>query len=463
MLIRLKHKNGFTDNKEKIQKLKQIPKVQKETVVKGTKKGLGNVLNRFAIMTLLILVQFGVFVVLLLELGDYTKWVSVLFTVLAVMMALFVIYRDDNPAYKIGWILLICLFPILGASMYAMVGNKRPSRRIKEKLEPVEKEHLPLLVGGHLELGNIDSRLEGTVRYIEERGPYPPWDCTKTEYYSLADDAFRELINDLRQAQSFIFLEYFIVATGSMWDEIFQILKDKAASGVDVRLIYDDVGSINKIPVTFPRKLEEAGIKVLAFNPLRPVASLVYNNRDHRKILVIDGKIAYSGGFNIADEYINREERFGHWKDTGLRLEGKAVWNYTVMFLNMWNAFMPTDKDYLQFRPYFWDESFNHLNDGIVQPYSDSPLDDERIGEDVYLEIINQAKKYVYIFTPYLILDNEMITALQLAAKRGVDVRIVTPGIPDKKLVFRLTKSYYKPLLKAGIRIYQYTPGLRGG
>ena len=243
-----------------------------------------------------------------------------------------------------------------------------------------------------------------------------------------------------------------------MWDGIFAILKEKAAAGVDVRITFDDVGSINKTPKRFISSLAQHGIKVLPFNPLTPIASLIYNNRDHRKILVIDGYIGYSGGFNIADEYINEVVRFGHWKDTGIRLEGHAVWNFTVMFLNMWNAFKKTEEDYETFRPHICHpEEFG--SDGIIQPYSDSPLDDENMGENVYLEILSQAEDYVYIFTPYLIIDNEMQTALSLAAKRGVDVRIVTPAIPDKKMVFRLTRSYYRPLIKAGVRIYEYTPG----
>ena len=234
--------------------------------------------------------------------------------------------------------------------------------------------------------------------------------------------------------------------------------REKAAAGLDVRLIYDDIGSIHCLPKHFVSSLKKAGIKVMAFNPILPFVSLVYNNRDHRKILIIDGCIAYSGGYNLADEYINRKERFGHWKDSGIRLSGHAVWNFTVMFLNMWNSFVPTEEDYTSFRPHKnHPEPFGE--DGIVQPYSDSPLDDESLGENVYLEILSQAEEYVYIFTPYLIIDNEMKTALVLAAKRGVDVRIVTPAIPDKKIVFRLTRSYYEPLIKAGVKIYEYTPG----
>ena len=275
----------------------------------------------------------------------------------------------------------------------------------------------------------------------------------------MADYAYPELLEDLEKAEHSIFMEYFIISEGGMWRGIFDILKRKAAEGVDVRLIYDDFGSLPTMPKRFVKELRNAGIKVHAFNPLRPILSLVYNNRDHRKMTIIDSYICYTGGFNLADEYINVEERFGHWKDSGLRLEGDGVWNYTVMFLTMWNAFVPTEDSFDEFRPHVHHPEAFGGDGGIVQPYSDTPLDDESVGENVYLDILNQARDYVYIFTPYLVIDNEMQTALCLAAKRGVDVRLVTPGIPDKKMVFKLTRSYYRALLKAGVRIYEYTPG----
>ncbi|HIV80917.1 MAG TPA: cardiolipin synthase [Candidatus Avanaerovorax faecigallinarum] len=426
--------------------------------LKTIKKVLGTVFNRFFIMVLLIMIQFGWIAVKLVELADYSQVITVIFTVISAIMALFVVYRNDNPAYKMGWVLLICLLPVLGATMYLFFGNKRPSRTIRKKVYPVEHAHrddarqeMPLIE-------EKDVRVRKTMEYISKFGPYPAWKNTSTRYYKSGEDAFVDMLEDLEKAEHFIFLEYFIVGTGKMWNKIFRILKRKAAAGVDVRFIYDDFGSIQKVPITFAAHLEKNGIKVLPFNPVKPIASLVYNNRDHRKILVVDGYIGYSGGFNLADEYINEEERFGYWKDTGVRLEGDAVWNYTFMFLNLWNAYRKTEDDYSMFRPYIYGPK-KQESDGIVQPYSDSPLDDENLGENVYLEIVNRATDYLYIFTPYLIVDSEMMTCLQLASKRGVDVRIVTPAIPDKKIVFRLTRSYYRPLIKAGIRIYEFTPG----
>ncbi len=419
---------------------------------------ISKIFNRMTILAVLILTQMAWLGLLFLRIGFYTTYTQVFFTIIAVLVALFVIYRDENPAYKLGWIVLIAILPILGVAMYGFFGNKRPSRRLRVRILPEEEKHRKDLVQVH-DLDEIQSsRLQRTMDYIAKKGPYPAWYGTRTRYYRLGDKAFPEMLADLRRAEHFIFLEYFIIANGEMWDEVHAILKEKAAAGVDVRLIFDDVGSMEKLPRNFAAQMEAEGIKTLAFNPLRPVASLVYNNRDHRKILVIDGYIGYTGGFNIADEYINRIVRFGHWKDSGLRLEGMAVWNFTVMFLTLWNAFRPTEEDFTPYHPHVWHpESFD--SDGFVQPFSDSPLDDENLGENTYLEIITQAEDYVYLYTPYLIPDNEMVAALTLAAKRGVDVRIVTPGIPDKKLIYRLTRSYYRPLLKAGVRVYEYTPG----
>ena len=235
-------------------------------------------------------------------------------------------------------------------------------------------------------------------------------------------------------------------------------MKRKVKEGVMVRLIYDDVGSIKTLPRHFERNLKEMGIECAAFNPFRPILSIILNNRDHRKILVVDGQIGFTGGINIADEYINRKERFGYWKDAGIGVKGEAVWSLTTMFLEMWNYIKQTSEDYLKYLPEIYNKQDNP-EDGFVQPYSDTPLDHENVGENIYLNMINHAKQYVYIYTPYLIVDNEMTVALQNAAKCGIDVRIVTPEIPDKKLIFLLTQSYYEQLIQYGVKVYQYKPG----
>lgn len=269
---------------------------------------------------------------------------------------------------------------------------------------------------------------------------------------------FPAMLDAIREAKHYIFLEYFIISEGYMFETMVDLLAEKVKEGVEVRLIYDDVGCVNTLPHRYYKKLQAKGIKCAAFNPFRPVISVIMNNRDHRKILVVDGKVGFTGGINLADEYINRIERFGYWKDTGIRLEGDGVWSLTQMFLSMWNTIIQSKEDYSQYLPsVYQDKPF--IQDGFVQPYGDSPLDHENVGENVYLNIVSRAKDYVYIFTPYLIVDHEMLVALCNAAKSGVDVRIVTPEIPDKKMVYLLTQSYYEPLIRAGVKIYQYTPG----
>ena len=265
------------------------------------------------------------------------------------------------------------------------------------------------------------------------------------------------MLEELKKAEKFIFFEYFIVAKGKMWDSILELLKEKASSGVDVRVIYDDLGCISTLSNSYPKELEKLGIKCVVFNKLRAFAGVIMNNRDHRKILIVDGKVAFSGGINIADEYINENSKYGLWKDNGIRISGDAVWNYTVMFLTMWNAFQKEkDQDFTKFK---YDFGKRENSKEYVVPYAETPLDDEITGEDIYLNIINQANKYVYIFTPYLIIDTDMINALNLAAKRGVDVRIVIPGIPDKKIVYTLSCSYVTTLVNNGVKIYKYLPG----
>ena len=304
-------------------------------------------------------------------------------------------------------------------------------------------------------ISNKDLGIYGQVQYISNYVGYPIYDNTEIKYFPLGEDVYPVMIEELKKAKKFIFLEYFIIGKGKMWQGILDILEQKVKEGVDVRVIYDDVGSISSLPNKYDRFLESKGIKCVVFNKLKPIIAVIMNNRDHRKIMVIDGNVSFSGGINIADEYINKKEKYGHWKDNGIMIKGEATWNFTVMFLKIWNAYREDDDTFEKFRPTIKDVKA----DGYILPYGENPLDDEIVGENIYLNIINQAKKYVYIFTPYLIIDSEMLSAITLASKRGVDVRIVTPGIPDKKIVFTLTRSYYKMLKKDGVKIYEYTPG----
>ncbi|MFQ9073340.1 MAG: cardiolipin synthase [Faecalibacillus faecis] len=296
--------------------------------------------------------------------------------------------------------------------------------------------------------------MKGQMNYLNQQR-YPTYYGQDLKYFSLGDDAFEPLLEDLINAMKFIFMQFFIVDEVKMLTSVLDILKQKVQEGVEVRFMYDDVGSLTMLPRHYYRQLEKMGIQSVAFNPFVPFLSLAMNNRDHKKIVVVDGKIGFSGGFNLADEYINQRVKYGHWKDSGLMIHGEAVNSLTKLFLESWNVAKNSEEDYEKY--YVHEE--NKENDGFGVPYGDSPLDDESVGENVYLNMINQSHDYLYITTPYLILDDNLQTALINASKRGVDVRIITPGIPDKKLVFRVTRSYYQTLMKHGIRIYEYTPG----
>lgn len=430
---------------------------KKKKVPMSGKGMIGLVLGRMPVTLFLIAVQIFWLVAFGLWLSRYAAWFNTAFTLVAFAVVAFLILKEDNPSYKLTWIVVVAFLPLFGGMMYLLFGNKRPSRRMRKRLESVEAARRELMEAQEPGVtAELDTRVAGTSAYLTRRGPFPAYRNTDVVYFEVGERLFEQLLPDLEAAKSYIFMEYFILAEGSVWEEISEILCRKAQEGVDVRIIYDDMGSVSVLPRGLYTQMARAGVRVMAFNPFLPLVSLVMNHRDHRKITVIDGRVAYTGGINIADEYANRCVRFGHWKDTGLRLEGEAVRSFAVMFLNMWNAYRKTDEDYT---PYLPADVKRRETGGIVQPYCDSPLDEENLAENVYLDILAQAKRYVYIFTPYLIIDSEMQAALTLAAKRGVDVRIVTPGVPDKKMVYRLTRSYYTPLIRAGVRIYEYSPG----
>ena len=413
------------------------------------------VINRATVTVALVLLQIGWLLWAFFSLTAGKVWVNAGLNVLSLFITLYLVRKDENSDYKIIWLVLIGMMPLLGGALYLAFGNKAPAKRMRQRMQAVERQHTADLAQQPGQTDALDPASRGLSRYVSEYGPYPAWKNSTAKYYPCGEAMYPDLLADLEKAERFIFLEFFIVRTGKMWKGVEDILVRKAAQGVDVRLIYDDFGSLLGLPSDFVVKMERAHIRCIPFNPVVPLVSLVMNHRDHRKIAVIDGNIAYTGGVNLADEYINAERRFGYWKDAAIRLEGAAVWNFTVMFLNSWNAFRPQETDYAPFAP----TKLPETSDGIVQPYADSPLDEEPLAETVYLNILNQAQQYVYIYTPYLAVGEEMLDALKNAAKRGVDVRLVLPGIPDKKLVFRLSRSYYVPLLRAGVRIYEFTPG----
>lgn len=413
------------------------------------------VINRATVTVALVLLQIGWLLWAFFSLTAGKVWVNAGLNVLSLFITLYLVRKDENSDYKIIWLVLIGMMPLLGGALYLAFGNKAPAKRMRQRMQAVERQHTADLAQQPGQTDALDPASRGLSRYVSEYGPYPAWKNSTAKYYPCGEAMYPDLLADLEKAERFIFLEFFIVRTGKMWDGVEDILLRKAAQGVDVRLIYDDFGSLLGLPSDFVVKMERAHIRCIPFNPVVPLLSLVMNHRDHRKIVVVDGNVAYTGGVNLADEYINAEQRFGYWKDAAIRLEGAAVWNFTVMFLNVWNAFRPQETDYTAFAP----TRLPAVQDGVVQPYADSPLDEEPLAETVYLDILSQAQRYVYIYTPYLAVGEEMLDALKNAAKRGVDVRLILPGIPDKKLVFRLSRSYYLPLLRAGVRIYEFTPG----
>ncbi|MCI9170579.1 MAG: cardiolipin synthase [Lawsonibacter sp.] len=377
---------------------------------------------------------------------------------LSVAAALAIVGSRMEPGYKIAWLLLILPFPIFGGVFYLLIGGGYIPKRTQKRMQGMLEKSAQTLKDDFKadDLLPLGGDAAGQASYLERRAACPAYTNTETEYFPLGDEVFPRMLDELEKAEKYIFLEYFIIQPGVFWDSILAILERKAAQGVEVRVLYDDFGCMFTLPRDYNETLNKKGIQCRVFNRLTPVMSLRLNNRDHRKLLIIDGKVGFTGGFNLADEYINVRERFGHWKDSAILLEGDAVWSMTVMFLTMWDNIADWDEDFERFRP---PASPVRPWTGYVQPYTDTPLDREAVGQSVYLNMISKAKNYIYITTPYLIVDVATNTALCNAAKSGVDVRIITPHIPDKRYVFEVTRAHYQPLLEAGVQIYEYTPG----
>lgn len=420
------------------------------------KKLLSKIVSRLTVTLLLIAVQIGWGVAMLLRASAVFPWINGFFGVIAIFVVIYIINRNANPSYKIAWIVPVLLFPLFGVSIYLLYGNKKPARAMRKKFKNNEYILRENLTQSEQTLADMSARDASRASYLIGRG-YPVYKNTVTEYFPSGEALFPHIIEEISKAERFIFLEYFIIEEGKVWGDILGILEQKAKEGVDVRVIYDDVGCVGKLPAGYALKLQAMGIKCREFNPFVPFVSVIMNNRNHRKILVVDGHTAFTGGINLADEYMNITHPFGYWKDTAVKLSGEAAWSFTCMFLQMWHVIRGKKEDISAFLP---DEKHRKSSgQGFVQPFSDSPLDDEPISQNVYIDIISAAERYVYICTPYLVIDNQMQDALILAAKRGVDVRIITPGIPDKKIIYRLTRSYYPELLRGGVRIYEYSPG----
>ena len=423
-------------------------------------KIIKKIITRRNITILLLLAQIVIILFWLNRLIIVLPFLAAVSYFISLIVVFVLIKKDKASAYKVTWIIVVMALPILGGVLYLLFGDKRPLKRIAAHVA----EHA--LIAKALEADNMpdlsqvqDRRRADSFEYIRQVSAYHTYENTQLKYYPTGELMFEEMLVELDRAKKFIFMEYFIVKESEMWDRLLNILLRKAGEGLDVRLIVDDLGSSKLFTKAYVSKLEKQKVKVIRFNPIVPFLSLFMNNRDHRKITVIDGHTAFNGGKNIADEYINLKNPFGVWKDTGLLLRGDAVWSFTLMFIEMWDTFCKKEDRIDNFELYRAPSEEKHKTDGLVLPYGDSPLDGERLGENIYIDILNQATDYVYIFTPYLILSEKMIYAIQMAAKRGVDVRIVMPGIPDKKIVFRLSRSYYGYLIKAGAKIYEFTPG----
>lgn len=423
------------------------------------KKILNKLLSRLSITLILIALQVSFLIMSLTKLGEKYIYVSMFMSFISVIVVFYLVCKNMNPAVKLAWIVPILLFPMLGGLLWLIYGRAVFSKEFKTNYLRAENSVVNSLKKEKecfLRLKDDNPEVANQSSYIYKYAKTPVYVNTDTKYYPSGEAFFESLIEELKKAKKFIFMEYFIIEEGKMWNTIFDILKEKVEEGVEVRVMYDDVGSIGKVPYKYCEKLKNAGIKTIVFNRVFPVLAIIFNYRDHRKITVIDGKVGFTGGANLADEYINEISRFGYWKDSAVKIEGEAVYSLTVMFLQMWNSMKHSEDDYSIYKYEFKKEEYY---DGYVQPYKDEPLDKELVGEYVYMNIINSAKKYVYMYTPYLVIDNELKTALILAAKRGVDVRMVTPEKPDTRLVHYLSQSFYEELISAGVKIYQYTPG----
>ena len=417
-----------------------------------------NGLLRLAFAAVALVAQIAWILLRIQYLNDYSDRIAGITALLTMIVVLKLNSKHTNAAMKMPWVMLIMAVPVMGLCMYLLfelLGDPGVGKRLRLVRKRLQQNDDEMVSDNLQEISRQDPATANQCRYLWNTAGYPVYTNTRVRYYAEAKDAFRDMKEALEQAEHFIFMEYFIVQNGSSFRELEEILTRKAREGVEIRLLYDDFGSIAKIGRDFAKRLVAKGIQCVPFNPASPILNLFMNHRDHRKITVIDGKVGFTGGYNLADEYFDLVRPYGKWKDTGLRLEGEAVRSLTSIFLELWHIQdwkkEPADT-YLNIR-------HSVQAEGFVQPFADNPLEEERIAENVYINLINQANHSLYMMTPYLIITDEMIHALGLAAKRGVDVRLITPGIPDKKTVYAVTRSYYAGLARQGVRIFEYTPG----
>lgn len=374
-------------------------------------------------------------------------------------MVLYMLNSRMDASAKLTWLIVIMLLPVFGALLFWYTQSDIGHRALKKRMNSLINQTRESISQSKEVMDKMVSDAPDAAaltRYLGRTGCYPAYDNTDVTYFPLGEQAFEEMLLQLEQAEHFIFLEYFIVEEGLMWGKILEILARKATQGVEVRVMYDGTCEFAKLPHDYPKRLRKLGIKCKMFSPATPFLSTHYNYRDHRKILVIDGHTAFTGGINLADEYINHKGRYGHWKDVAIMLKGEAVKSFTLMFLQTWSV----DEKQPEFDKYLtYPTNVPAQTSGYVIPYGDCPLDEYKVGERIYMDILNRAKRYVHIMTPYLILDNEMETALKFAAERGVEVSLILPGITDSPAAHGLAWTHYASLIDSGVKIYEYTPG----
>jgi len=421
------------------------------------KRGLWRVVfGRTAVVILLLLVQilmlFSAFFRLI---GDFLIPYFAASGLISIIMGLVIINdRHKNPSVQLTWLFLILTLPVFAVPLYFFVDKDLGHRLAHRRLRTILDETRPLARQDPAALSALPEESAGLVRYLWREGGFPVYQRTDTAYYPLGDAAFEPMLEAIASAKRFIFLEYFIISEGYMWGRILKLLEQKVREGVEVRVLYDGTCSLALLPYSYPKQLTALGIQCRVFAPLRALVSTHYNNRDHRKILVIDGQTAFTGGINLSDEYINRQSPYGHWKDNAIRITGEAVRSFTLMFLQMWHVEGEEAEDYACYL-----DAAPVPAPGFVLPFGSCPFGEERLAEMLYIDLINRARRYVHIFTPYLILDGEMLTALTFAAHRGVEVVVVLPHIPDKPRIFALSRTYYPQLIEGGVQVYEYTPG----
>ena len=431
-------------------------------LLKIGKKGLVHMIfSRFGIIILLLAIQVLFLFGLFFKFRQLAPHYIGLATLFYLLMIVVVVNSDDDPTAKITWLVVMVLMPIFGGLLYLFMRFEIGHKTLKRLLSKTIDDTAFALKQNEKTLISVEEKapeLADLHHYINKTGCFPVYQNDDVTYFPLGEKMFEDMLIELEKAEKFIFMEYFILDEGLMWGKILEILARKAKEGVEVRVMYDGTCEFNLLPTSYPKKLAELGISCKVFAPFKPFVSTHYNYRDHRKIMVIDGKVAYNGGVNIADEYINHIEKHGHWKDTAIRIKGAGVNSLTLMFLQMWHI----NEDIKDLDQYFVE---NKEGDGnsFIMPYGDCPLDSYDVGESVYMDILNKAHDYVYIMSPYLILDGELVKALNFAAQRGIDVRIILPRITDSFVAKAMAKTYYKSLISAGIKIYEYLPGFDHG